>query len=194
MCLKLYVELKLNQRLQVIPTVIQLYRCKNCDPYCVVLYRCFSIHLCLLADPANYRPISQTSTFCKLIKRVITAELSNANPEPPLHLGAINKNHMPVKYFYHLGLYHFTFTPNTLSVCCSFRRHDRSATDGWYIKALTWDRQPPEGISIGLAVLHGSPLYVNMQTPIPMPYYNAFQWGGEHKKNCHFPWGISTST
>ena len=28
------------------------------------------------ADPANYRPISQTSIFCKLMERVITAELS----------------------------------------------------------------------------------------------------------------------
>ena len=29
------------------------------------------------SDPANYRPISQTSIFCKLMERVITAELSD---------------------------------------------------------------------------------------------------------------------
>ena len=28
-------------------------------------------------DPANYRPISQTSIFCKLMERVIAAELSD---------------------------------------------------------------------------------------------------------------------
>ena len=28
------------------------------------------------ADPANYRPISQTSIFCKLMERLITSELS----------------------------------------------------------------------------------------------------------------------
>jgi len=50
MCLKVYVELKLDQSLQVIPTVIQLYCCKKCDPYCVVLLHCFSIHLCVLVN------------------------------------------------------------------------------------------------------------------------------------------------
>jgi len=29
------------------------------------------------SDPANYRPISQTSIFCKLMERVITVELSD---------------------------------------------------------------------------------------------------------------------
>ncbi len=29
------------------------------------------------SDPANYRPISQTSVFCKLMERVITAEMTD---------------------------------------------------------------------------------------------------------------------
>jgi len=29
------------------------------------------------SDPANYRPISQTSVFCKLMERVIVGEMSN---------------------------------------------------------------------------------------------------------------------
>ena len=39
------------------------------------------------SDPANYRPISQTSIFCKLMERVITAELS----EHLLSTGIITK-------------------------------------------------------------------------------------------------------
>ena len=40
------------------------------------------------SDPANYRPISQTSVFCKLMERVIVGEMSNYL----LSIGAISKH------------------------------------------------------------------------------------------------------
>jgi len=40
------------------------------------------------SDPANYRPISQTSVFCKLMERVIVGEMSNYL----FSIGAISKH------------------------------------------------------------------------------------------------------
>ena len=59
------------------PLYCESWQSDICCFRCMIWPLLYNVQKGPSSDPANYRPISQTSIFCKLMGRVITTELSH---------------------------------------------------------------------------------------------------------------------